>query len=388
MNDIIINKKNQDSVVGVIENGHIVEKYLYNIENTSILGNIYVGIVSNIIEGMQAAFIDIGEGKKAFISYKDALPKVNVTTLKEPDEINISDYLKRGQKILVQVRKEQSEEKGARVSTHITLPGKYLVLMPKTDIITISQKISDEEEKERLKSIVKRALPNGYGAIIRTDAETMVEEDIFKDAEVLIKKWKSILKAFYENQNITKLVYSDFDIVEKTLRDIANKNTDNIYINNLDVYNKVQEISRSDIASKAKYIEVEDLFREFGLIDEVSRIENRRIWLKCGGYIVIDKAEALTAIDVNSGKYTGGEELEQTALTVNIEAAVEVMKQLRLKDIGGIIVIDFIDMRNPIHKTEVLETMKKEAKKDRSKVDIREFTQLNLVEMTRKKMYI
>jgi ribonuclease G len=387
MNNILINKQSDSTIVGVLENGHLVERYVYNANNESILGNIYVGIVSNIIEGMQAAFIDIGPGKKAFISYKDALPKIDIISKAETEEYNISDYLKKGQKILVQVRKEQSEEKGARVSTHITLPGKYIVLMPKTEIITISQKITDETEKRRLKEIVEKALPKDFGAIIRTDAELMSEELIIEDIDEVIKVWKNILKISNENQGSPKLVYSDYDIVQKTLRDIANKGTDNIFVNNREIYDKARSISREDIANKVQLIE-EDLFEKFDLNEDVSKIENRRIWLKCGGYIVIDKTEALTAVDVNSGKYTGGDELEYTARTVNLESAVEVMRQLRLRDIGGIIVIDFIDMKDPKHKAEVLEIMKKEAKKDRSKVDIREFTQLNLVEMTRKKLYI
>jgi ribonuclease G len=387
MNNILINKQSDSTIVGVLENGHLVERYVYNANNESILGNIYVGIVSNIIEGMQAAFIDIGPGKKAFISYKDALPKIDIISKAETEEYNISDYLKKGQKILVQVRKEQSEEKGARVSTHITLPGKYIVLMPKTEIITISQKITDETEKRRLKEIVEKALPKDFGAIIRTDAELMSEELIIEDIDEVIKVWKNILKISNENQGSPKLVYSDYDIVQKTLRDIANKETDNIFVNNREIYDKARSISREDIANKVQLIE-EDLFEKFDLNEDVSKIENRRIWLKCGGYIVIDKTEALTAVDVNSGKYTGGDELEYTARTVNLESAFEVMRQLRLRDIGGIIVIDFIDMKDPKHKAEVLEVMKKEAKKDRSKVDIREFTQLNLVEMTRKKLYI
>jgi ribonuclease G len=387
MNNILINKQNENTVIGVLENGHLVERYVYNANNESILGNIYVGIVNNIIEGMQAAFIDVGQGKKAFISYKDALPKVDLVSKTGEEEYSISDYLKRGEKILVQVRKEQSEEKGARVSTHITLPGKYIVLMPKTEIITVSQKITDDTEKKRLKEIVSKILPKGYGAIIRTDAELIPEDLISDDIIELLKIWKNILKISNDNKGSPMLVYSDFDIIQKTLRDIANKGTDNIFVNNREIYDKAKFISREEIASKVQLIE-EDLFGKFDLNDDVSRIENRRIWLKCGGYIVIDKTEALTAVDVNSGKYTGGEDLEITALTVNLESAIEVMRQLRLRDIGGIIVIDFIDMKDPKHKAEVLDTMRKEGKKDRSKVDIREFTQLNLAEMTRKKLYI
>ena len=381
--NVIINKINNKISVYVLENGKLVEMYCQSNEKESAMGNIYNGQVTDVINGMQAAFVDIGKERNAFISVKDAMKKVDTTKEELNTDIKMSNVLKTGQKILVQVKKDAVENKGARVSTHITLPGKYVIIMPNTDIITISQKIDDEEEIIRLKRIVKENLPDNFGAIIRTDAESIGENEIVNDINATIKKWNEIYEK--SEKDFVGILYDDYDIVSRAIRDIINKSTQKVYTNDADIYSEVVEKIEENICILD---EDADLCEKFDLKPEIDKIRNKRIYLNCGGYIVIDKTEALTAIDVNSGKYTGNIDLENTTLKVNTEAAIEIMRQMRLRDVGGIIIIDFIDMHNEEHKSVILDAMKKEARKDRSKVDIKDFTKLNLVEMTRKKLYV
>lgn len=384
MQQLILNKIGPCTSVYVLEDNVLCEMYEENLNKKSTLGNIYRGRVEDIVNGMQAAFIDIGLEKKAFISTKDAMKKVDVTKEKLDVTTKMSDVLKQKQSIMVQVKKEPTGEKGARVSTHITFPGKYVVLMPETDIITVSQKIENEEEIQRLKNIAKRILKGKFGIIIRTDAEGLEDKIIEKDIENVISAWNNI-KLKMNAGNEIDVLYDDNSIVNKALRDIANKTTERIFVNTKEIYDEVVE-KLPDI--ECRFYENVDLIDQLGLETEISKAKERKVWLKHGGQIVIDKTEALTAIDVNSSKYTGSKDLESTTLSVNLEAAIEVMKQIRLKDIGGIIVVDFIDMKDKEHQSQILKLMRNEAKKDRSKVDIREFTELNLVELTRKKMYI
>ena len=377
--------ENEDDIsIYVLEDNKLVEMYNYTPGTESTLGNIYNGKVSDIVNGMQAAFVDIGIERNGFISVKDAMEKVDVTKETIDQDAKMSDILKAGQMILVQVKKEPVDEKGARLSTHITFPGKYVVLMPKTDIVTCSQKIESDEEKERLKGIVSSNLPEGFGAIIRTDAEKIEEKAIIEDLQTLVKEWKTIESKSLESTEI-EILYNDHDIVERTIRDIIGQKTRKIYVNNQEIFKRVKSKLNDD---RCIFDDTNDLVSKFDLENEINKVSSRKVYLNCGGHIVIDKTEALTAIDVNSGKYTGNKDLERTCLKVNLEAAKEIMKQIRLKDIGGIVIIDFIDMHVEEHKEKVLEIMRQESKKDRSKVDVKEFTRLNLVELTRKKMYV
>ena len=385
MNQIVINKKGKKIDICVIENDMISEKYIHDMDNESILGNIYAGIVSNVVDGMQAAFVNIGEERNAFIPVKDALPKINIVKKAQIQMKPISEVVRPGQKVLVQVRKEPVSEKGARVSTHITFPGNYIILMPNTDIITVSQKIEDIEKKEKLKEIVQNILPEGFGAIVRTDAENITTKDLQQDLKELLEKWNMILNRF-EKSDGKELIYNDHDLAKKVLRDLVSTKTGKIICNSIDICEELKKYAYEKI--EIQYMQTENVFEEMGILSEAENAKKRKVWLKCGGYIAIDKTEALTAIDVNSGKYTGKNDLEETALKVNEEAAVEIMRQIKLKDIGGIIVIDYIDMTSKADQDKVLNIMKREAKKDRSKIDIKEFTKLNLVEMTRKKMYV
>lgn len=386
MSEIIVNKKGKKIDICVVENNVICEKYVHDTENESILGNIYSGIVKNVVDGMQAAFLDIGAAKNAFMPVKDAMPKIDVLKADEEQVIpTISEISKVGDKVLVQVRKEPVSEKGARVSTHITFPGNYIILMPNTGIVTVSQKIQDASRKKELKELVQGLLPKNFGAIVRTDAENIDNECIEKDLKSLLEKWNDVLNRF-EKSSGSECLYNDHELAYKIVRDLVNQKTTKITCNSMDICKQLNKNVYNDL--KVEYIQTGNLFEYFGMQTEIENAEKRKIWLKCGGYIAIDKTEALTAIDVNSGKYTGKNDLEETTFKVNEEAAIEIMKQLRLKDIGGIIIIDYIDMTSKEDQNQIIELMKKEAIKDRSKIDIKEFTKLNLVEMTRKKMYV
>ena len=392
MQELLVDVKDNKKEILLIENGKLIEKYEEHGQER-IEGNIYIGIVENVLPGMQAAFVNIGKDKNTFIHIRDVIPKVsNETGNKNEDftEYNIKDYLKIGMPILVQVKKDSTNKKGARISTHLSIPGRFSVIMPNENFITISQKINNEEERKRLKEIVKKNIPEGYGAIIRTSAESKKEEEIIEDLKKNIAKYEKIQKEYKEEIQKSKkieakLLYESEGIIQKLLIDLMDQGLYRIVTNDKETYdiiNKKLKEEKVDIK-----LEVEDnLIEKYNLEKQLEELSNRKIWLKCGGFITIDKTEALTAIDVNSGKYTGKKDLEQTIFTVNKEATVEIAKQLRLRDIGGIIIIDYIDMQDKENEEKIIELFKENLKKDRSKTQIVGFSKLNLLEMTRKHM--
>ena len=395
MLQILANKIQNKNEIALIENGNLIE-YYEDIENDDRKeGNIYIGEVKDIIDGMEAAFVDIGAEKNAFIHINDILPQENVVNDKnnngkkeenkenKEENIKIKDLIKKNQKILVQVKKDSNDKKGARVSKHISLPGKYIVLMPNTNIITTSQKITNEKEQERLKKLVKENINSKNGCVIRTSA-IKKEKEIIEEIKKLEAKWKKIEEEF--NKNKTKLVYKTETILEKMIMDLANQKIDYIITNSKEEYEKIEKIKKENEELVGTKIELEknDIFDKYDIKEEIKKIGNRKIWLKCGGFITIDKTEALTAIDVNTGKFTGKKDLEKTVYKVNEEATYEIAKQLKLKDIGGIVIIDYIDMHKEENKQKIQETLKKCLEKDRSKTQVEGFTKLNLMEMTRK----
>ena len=387
MTELLIQKSKENKQIYLIENGRLVEYYEENDTTNRKEGNIYVGIVKDIIKGMQSAFIDIGTEKNSFIHLKDILPKIDETKQQYDEKININDVIKPNQKILVQVKKDSNEKKGARVSTHINLPSKYIVLMPNTDIITISQKIQDKAEQERLIELVKNNLEKGNGAVIRTSAQGK-EKEIIEDIKYIEKKWNKIIQTSINPKlNKAKLLYKGEDIVEKMLIDLAGKEIEKIIVNDKEEYKEIKKIIEQHKEYKKVKIEIEtekNISEIYELDKQVEKAKNRKVWLKCGGFITIDKTEALTAIDVNTGKYTGNKSLEQTVFRVNKEATIEIAKQLRLRDVGGIIIIDYIDMKKQENRDTIENLLKEELKKDRSKTQVEGFTKLDLMEMTRK----
>ncbi len=387
MKEIIINKDDRkNKIIMLVENGKLIEKYQENDEIKRLEGNIYIGKIKNVLEGMQAAFIDIGENKNAFIHLKDILPKVDVTVENQNDDeqINIKDVVKVGQTMLVQVKRDSTSKKGARVSTHMNLPGRYCVLMPNANFVTVSQKIEDKNEKERLLNIVKNKMLNDFGVIIRTSAINKNEEEILEDIDRLIKLWEEISKN--ESVEAPKLIYKTNGIIQRILIDLVDRQIDRILVNDDEEYNQIQEIlEQLDVKINIE-LKQDSLLDIYELKKQIEKSEERKIWLRCGGFITIDKTEALTAIDVNSGKYVGSKNLEQTVFTVNKEASIEIARQLRLRDIGGIVIIDYIDMKEKENQNKVIDILKENLKLDRSKTQIVGFTELNLLEMTRKHM--
>lgn len=397
MQEIVIHvskEKEQDKLVALVENGKLVEKY-EELENQRRLeGNIYIGKVQNVLFGMQAAFVDIGEGKNTFIHIRDIIPRASNETGNKNEELSkhdIKNYIRVGMPLLVQVKRDSTNKKGARVSTHISLSGRFVVIMPNANFITISQKIEDESEKQRLKEIVASCIPKEYGVILRTAAYGKDKTVIQKDIEKVLKKLINIKQEFMnikEQDFKPKILYKNDGLVSKILTDVIDQDIDKIWVDNKEEYNKVVEIVKeTDNIDKVKVeFKQNDLLTMYDLDDQIEETNNRKIWIKCGGFITIDKTEALTAIDVNSGKYIGSKDLEQTVLRVNKEASIEIARQIRLRDIGGIIVIDYIDMEKQESKDEIVRVLKENLKKDRSKTQVIGFTPLNLLEMTRKHM--
>ena len=387
MLELIIKRIEKQRQIVLVEDGKIIEYYEEAEDDNKNEGNIYIGVVKDIVKGMQAAFVDIGIEKNSLIHLKDILEKKDEKKEKTNINQDISTVLKPNQKLLVQIKKDSNEEKGARISTHINLPGKYIVLMPNTDIITVSQKIENKEEQERLIKLVRENISKGNGAVIRTSAEGK-EKELIEDIKYVENKWTKIVKDSQdENQKAPRQLYKSEDIVEKMLMDLANKEISQVIVNNSIDYNEINRIKNENQEYKNLQIAVkseESIFGIYDLEQQINKINNRKIWLKCGGFITIDKTEALTAIDVNTGKYTGNKTMEDTVFKVNKEATVEIARQLRLKDIGGIIIIDYIDMEEEEDKKAIENLLREELRKDRSKTQIEGFTKLDLMEMTRK----
>ena len=388
MTEILIQKKEDKTKIALVGNGKLLEFYEDSAKDDNRKeGNIYIGIVKDIVKGMQSAFVDIGSEKNSFIHLKDVMKKIDETKEKVDNTINIAEILEPNMKILVQVKKDSTEQKGARVSTHINLPGKYIALMPNTDIITVSQKIENKKEQQRLIKLVRENLSDGNGAVIRTSAEGK-EQEIIDDIKKVEKKWENIIKTSVDpDLHEPKLLYESESLIEKMLLDLADEKIDKVIVNMQKDLKKLEEYKKENQEYKDTKIELDkanNIFEKYNLEKQIEKMQNRKIWLKCGGFITIDKTEALTAIDVNTGKYTGTKNLEQTIYKVNEEATIEIAKQLRLRDIGGIIIIDYIDMKNEEHRERIEKLLKEEVKKDRSKVQIEGFTKLDLMELTRK----
>lgn len=390
MKEILINKEIDKKQILLLEDGELKEKYTESNNIIRIEGNMYIGEVKDVLQGMQAAFINIGLKKNTFIHLKDILPKVDISKEKENfEKKNVKNIVKPGMPILVQVKKDFTDSKGAKVSTHLSINSRYIIFMPNTEIITVSKKIEDKQERERLIEIVKKYLPENCGAIVRTSAKDQDEKKIRNDVEVASKKWDEIKKAYDESVKQNKyprLLYKTHGIIKKLLLDLIDKDLEKIQVNNKEDYEYINKMLNDFHAEniKLELIEKDLLEDKIDLNKQIEKAEKRKVWLKCGGFIAIDKTEALTAIDVNSGKYIGKDNAEATIFKVNKQASIEIAKQLRLRDIGGIVIIDYINMQNEENKQKIIEVLSEELKKDRSKTQVVGFSKLNLLEMTRK----
>lgn len=373
MQELRIKVDANEKTVILLNNYKIVEQYTIDKEN--IEGNIYLGVIKNIVPGLKATFVDIGKSKNAFIHFEDLG--------KTKDEIKLNET------ILVQVQKNAVKQKGAKLTSNIKLTGRQIVLMPKTDFISVSRKIEDEQKRGELKEIAKKYLPKNCGAIIRTNCILATEEEIKQDIKMLINRWENIKNiAKKKIKNVPCIIEEESSIVKSLILSTVDSKMNKITTNN-EEYNKeiLNFLKMHNLESRIELEYENDVFEKYTIEKELQSLKNNKVWLNCGGQIVIDKTEALTAIDVNSGKCIGKNNLEETILKVNIESAKEIAKQIRLRDIGGIIIVDFIDMEKDESKQKLLNCIEEEAKKDRAKVQIEGFSKLNLLELTRKQLY-
>lgn len=380
--------------VVLLEEGLPSEIYIEQRGHERLVGNIYNGKVQNVLPGMQAAFVDIGLERNAFLYAGDILVDKSDFQFDdgqevEPTPVNIQDIVKQGQEIMVQVLKEPVGTKGARVTTHITLPGRTLVLMPTVNYIGVSRRICDEGERARLRTVLGSVKPKEMGVIVRTAAEGKHEDEFRADLDFLVRHWQRIQKK-KTLVSAPRLLHAEEALVFRTIRDLFTPDIQRLTINDQEYYERVQIIANI-ISPQLKdrvvlYQSEQELFDRYDLDSKIDKALSRKVWLSNGGYIVIDQTEALTSIDVNTGRFIGTDNLQETITEANCEAAKEIARQLRLRDISGIIIVDFIDMEDIEDKERVLNTLRYEMKKDRTKSNVLGITQLGLVEITRKKM--
>lgn len=398
--------------VAVQDSGRLTELYVERTHQRSIVGNVYKGIVINVLPGMQAAFVDVGLGKDAFLyagdytanlgDYErlmlsaggeealeeDALEVEEVERRRVP--VPIDDLLRKGQEVLVQVSKESLGTKGARITSFISLPGRYLVYMPQADHIGVSRRIKDERERDRLRQIVREvSRAAGGGFIARTVAEGKGREEFASDIQFLVRLWERI-QARYEQAHAPAVLHEERDLIFRVVRDLFSPEIEAFVVDSPEAYRKcLDSVSTLVPALTGRlqlYEETAPIFEAMGIEREIERALRRRVWLKSGGYIVIDQTEALVAIDVNTGKYIGKRDFEETVRKINLEAVGEVVRQIRLRDLGGLIIIDFIDMDREEHRQQVFRALKQALAEDKARTNVLEISELGLVEMTRKRV--
>lgn len=367
----------------LLEDGKVVEFFFERALELRLAGNIYKGVVENVLPGIQSAFVNIGLDKNAFLFVGDMLLD------EKRKDAKIEGLVRVGEEIIVQVAKEPMGTKGARVSTKITLPGRYVVFMPGMDVIGVSHRIASSEERERLRKIIERVRPNGSGVIVRTAAEGRSAEEIRADIESLVRLWDRIRKKA-EMTAAPALLYQEASLVYALVRDIVDESVENIWTNSFFGYQKLRDFVESiapRLAERVRFFESrENIFEHFGLQKEIERALSRKVWLRSGGYLVFDRTEAMTVIDVNTGKFVGKKDLQETIFKTNLEAAEEIARQVRLRDIGGIILIDFIDMEKREHRRQVVRALEESLSRDRTRCTVVEMSELGLVEMTRKRV--
>ena len=390
--EIIINHTHHETRVAMMEDGVLTELQYEREREQRIVGNIYKGRVVKVLPGMESAFIDIGAERAAFLHIDDVVldedlngnGKRNSRKEKQP----IEKLLKEGNSILVQVSKGPIGTKGARITSHVSMPGRNLVYMPSSKTLGVSRQIADERERDRLKNIVNRLKPDDAGFIIRTVAENRSEEDLHSDINYLISLWEDIREK-YKNQEAPSLLHSDLNVIFRTLRDLFSSDVKKLVVDHGDEYKEIKKFVRSFLPRYASMVEHysrrDPIFDHYNIEMEIDRALSPKVWLRSGGSLVINQTEALTAIDVNTGRFVGKESHEKTILRTNLEAAVEVVYQLQLRNIGGIIIIDFIDMEIQQHRQMVYQALKDHLRNDKARSKILQISEMGLVEMTRKR---
>jgi len=408
---IVVNAGLSETRVAVQEGSLLTELYLERHRQRSIVGNVYKGVVTNVLPGMQAAFVDLGINKDAFLyagDYTTNLSDCTRSTLAgggdedaetdvDPDEMQarhesavpIEQLLSRGQQVLVQVSKEPLGTKGARVTSFLSFPGRYLVYMPQARHIGVSRRIHDEAERDRLRAVLRALEPPPGGFIVRTNAEGKGETEFPADVEFLGRLWAQIQGRF-ERVTAPAALHEEGDLIFRVVRDLFSPDIDELVIDSEEGYRKcvgyVEALVPGLVERVRLHADAKPVFDEFGIEKDIEKALRRRVWLKSGGYIVIDHTEALVSIDVNTGKYVGKRDFEQTVLKINLEAVTEVVRQIRLRDLGGIIIIDFIDMEREEHREQVYRALKKALAEDKARTNVLQISELGLVEMTRKRV--
>ena len=390
---VIIDVGLTEERVAVIEAGRLVEIHIERIEDDTIVGNIYKGKVTNVLPGIEAAFVDIGIEKNAFLHVDKTVDDQNkdIEAVTEAGSVSPTalDKIKVGQEIMVQVVKEAIIPKGARVTTNISLPGRYLVLMPTNTNLGISNRIEEEKERERLKKIIQQIKIKNAGLIIRTAAWGKELEDFLSDLNFLTRLWNKIKKRG-KKDNAPMLLHEDLTLTYRVIRDLLTEEAEEILVNSKNEYKNILKflkiLSLSELEPRVSFYKGEKpIFEKYNIEKGINKALQKKIWLKCGGYLVFDQAEALTVIDINTGKFVGKKDMRKTILKTNLQAAEEIGLQLRLRDIGGIIIIDFIDMDNQEDIEKVVKKLEESLKKDKTKSNIIQNTELGLVELTRKR---
>ncbi len=385
---IIVNCDNRATRVALLEKGKLVELDIERPLQYRVVGNLYKGTVANVLPGMQASFVDIGLEKNAFLYVDDIFTDWD-DDRPPPQRSSIEKLLRVGEEIMVQVIKEPYGSKGARVTGQITIPGRYLVLVPNADYIGVSRRIESQTERERLRREVEKLKPEEVGLIVRTVAEGVETDVMEQDLQFLVQLWKRIVNRF-QQKTAPAILYQDLSLTCRIARDLFVEEFSSFLIDNEHEYEKVRDIveyTSPHLKKKVKlYREEKPIFERYEIETEIEKALARQVWLKSGGYLVFDETEALTVVDVNTGRYIGRRNLADTILKTNLEAAEEIARQVRLRDIGGIIIIDFIDMSIEDHRRKVIDRLNIAIKNDRTKTYVLGLTNLGLVEMTRKKV--
>jgi len=389
--ELLVNVTPQETRVALVENGMLQEVFIERTRRRGLVGNIYKGLVSRVLPGMQAAFVDIGLEKAAFLHASDIAVAVDEENMQQTGSgDSITRLLHEGQKILVQVIKDPLGTKGARLTTHVTIPSRYLVFMPEVRNVGVSQRIEDEAERQRLREFViaARGDENSGGFILRTAAEGASEDALASDLRFLQRLWSSIQERI-EPAGAGDVVHEDLPLVLRVLRDISDADVEKLRIDSRETFQRVENFVSQftpELAGKLEYYPGErPIFDLYNVDDEIQKALDRKVQLKSGGHLVIDQTEAMTTIDVNTGAYVGHRNLEETIFKTNLEAAQAIVRHLRLRNLGGIIIVDFIDMQTEEHKRQVLRALEKHIERDHANCHISEISNLGLVQMTRKR---
>lgn len=394
--EIIINASMGETRIAILEEKRLVELFVEKPDRERMVGDIYLGKVVNVVKGMRAAFVNIGHKQDAFLHFSDIGETFStVSSIVDRDEDDYveqsfrPDQIKVGQEILVQIIKEPISTKGSRLTTEISIPGRFTVLVPNSSVVGVSKKIDSIKERRRLRKLAKSVRPEGFGVIVRTVAEGRDDDVLKSDIYSLLKVWNKIEKKLKDSKP-PMLIYKDMGMLSSVIRDLFTSDVERLVVDSSKLYREIvsylKEVGYSLIKSVEYYNKKTPIFDHYGIESEIEASLARKVLMKSGGSIVFDQTEALVAIDVNSGKFIGHKDHEQNSLRINLEAATEIARQLRLRDLGGIIVIDFIDMRDEKNKRRLYEEFKKELRKDRAQANITPISEFGLIEMTRERV--